>query len=65
MEWPALGALTAMSDEKPEAAATAPQPAAPEAPGGAQNAESLLARYQHVGEDHPSYRKLKEALVRG
>lgn len=54
-----------MSDEKPEAAATSPQPAAPEAPGGVQNTEALLARYKQVGEDHPSYRKLKEALVRG
>lgn len=29
-----------------------------------QNAEALLAQYRVVGEDHPSYRKLKEALAR-
>ena len=26
---------------------------------------NLLAKYKRLGEDHPSYRKLKEALVRG
>lgn len=43
--------------------ATVPQPTTnPDAnPDGA----AMLAKYRHLGEDHPSYRKLKEALARG
>jgi len=52
-----------MANERPDAATT--QSTAPEAPGTGQNAEALLARYRPFGEDHPSYRKLKEALARG
>ena len=55
-----------MPEDKPEPAAPAeaPRPASP-SPAGALNGEDLLAKYKRLGEDHPSYRKLKEALVRG
>ena len=52
-----------MSQQKPVAAAVI-QPSAPPSSGADQNAEALLARYKVVGEEHPSYRKLKEALAR-
>ncbi|ODU24296.1 MAG: hypothetical protein ABS95_02020 [Verrucomicrobia bacterium SCN 57-15] len=52
-----------MSQQKPNAAAAAPS-LAPQAVNADQNAEVLLARYKVVGEDHPSFRKLKEALAR-
>lgn len=52
-----------MANERPDAATD--QSTAPQASGTGQNAEALLARYRPVGEDHPSYRKLKEALARG
>ena len=55
-----------MPEDKPEPAAPAeaPRPASP-SPAGTRNGEDLLAKYKPLGEDHPSYRKLKEALVRG
>jgi hypothetical protein len=55
-----------MPEDKPEPAAPteAPRPTSP-SPAGTRNGEELLAKYKRVGEDHPSYRKLKEALVRG
>lgn len=52
-----------MANERPDAATN--QSTAPQASGTGQNAEALLARYRPFGEDHPSYRKLKEALARG
>ena len=55
-----------MPEDKPEPAAPAeaPRPASP-SPAGILHGEDLLAKYKPLGEDHPSYRKLKEALVRG
>jgi hypothetical protein len=55
-----------MPEDKPEptAPAEAPRPTSP-SPAGTRNGEELLAKYKRVGEDHPSYRKLKEALARG
>ena len=41
-----------------------PRPASP-SPAWTLHGEDLLAKYKPLGEDHPSYRKLKEALVRG
>jgi hypothetical protein len=52
-----------MSQQKPDAAAANSSPAA-QASNADQNAEVLLARYKVVGEEHPSYRKLREALAR-
>jgi hypothetical protein len=52
-----------MSQQKPDAAAAKFTPAA-QASNTDQNAETLLARYKFVGEEHPSYRKLKEGLAR-
>ena len=54
-----------MPEDKPEPAAPAeaPRPASP-SPAGTRYGEELLAKYKRLGEDHPSYRKLKEALVR-
>ncbi len=54
-----------MSESRPDAAATATPATVPQTSGAVQNAEALLARYRPFGEDHPSYRKLKEALARG
>ena len=54
-----------MSESRPDAAATATPAKVPQTSGAVQNAEALLARYRPFGEDHPSYRKLKEALARG
>jgi hypothetical protein len=55
-----------MPEDKPEPAAPAeaPRPASP-SPAGTRNGEDLLVKYKPLAEDHPSYRKLKEALVRG
>ncbi len=52
-----------MSQQKPDAAAANASPAA-QASSADQNAEALLARYKAVGDEHPSFRKLKEALAR-
>ena len=54
-----------MPEDKPEPAAPAeaPRPASP-SPAGTRYGEELLAKHKRLGEDHPSYRKLKEALVR-
>lgn len=52
-----------MSQQKPDAAAANASPAA-QASSADQNAEALLARYKAVGDEHPSLRKLKEALAR-
>ncbi len=52
-----------MSHQKPDAAAANSSPEA-QASHVDQNAEALLVRYKVVGEEHPSYRKLKEALAR-
>lgn len=52
-----------MSQQKSDAAAASSSPAV-QASNTDQTAEALLARYDEVGEDHPSYRKLREALAR-
>ena len=54
-----------MAGERPDSTATEARPAAPGASVGVQNAEAILARYKHFGDEHPSYRKLEEALARG
>src|SRR5260370_3809350 len=55
-----------MPEDKPEPTAPAEMPrlTSPSSAGN-RNGEDLLAKYNGVGEDHPSYRKLKETLVRG
>ena len=47
----------------PGAPAEAPRPT-PQNPAETRSGEELLAKYRRVGEDHPSYRKLREALAR-
>jgi hypothetical protein len=55
-----------MPEDKPEPAAPAEAPRPTSLPpAGIRNGEDLVAKYKPVGEDHPSYRKLKEALARG
>lgn len=52
-----------MSTQRVDAVTAAPS-ATPQASSLDQSAEALLARYKDVGEEHPSFRKLKEALAR-
>ncbi len=47
---------------EPVAPAEAARPPS-QSPAGTRSGDDLLARFKWVGEDHPSYRKLKEALV--
>ncbi len=50
-----------MPQQKSDAAAHSPSAQASDAD---RDAEALLARYKAIGEEHPSYCKLKEALAR-
>ncbi len=54
-----------MPQDRPDPGTPAEAPrTTPQKPAETRRGEELLAKYRRVGEDHPSYRKLREALAR-